>query len=191
MLSISAPNPTVSPPMNSTTGTNGTNTTQNPIGTSINPAGCPSIDGNLYSDNTTVTSPQTFQIQCYRAFSTPNYQATNETSLPDCIAACDNINGGGSIITGGQSGLFCFGVTWLRVCLQSVCHSSLFLLPHWVLNCISISSPNYRRNLSFLTSLRSIFALFRITSSLTYAIVRPRPAMPLENPSSAGKPHHE
>jgi hypothetical protein len=99
----------------STNSTTALNLTAYPIGNSIQPAGCPSVDNDLYLDNTTVVTPQTFQVQCYRSFSSPNYQELQELHFNACIAACDNINGGGSAINGGTVGLFCYGVTWFKV----------------------------------------------------------------------------
>lgn len=59
-----------------------------PVGYSINPAGCPTINDTIYTDN------MTYQVQCYRTYTGPTYQALAEPHFKNCIQACDNINGG-------------------------------------------------------------------------------------------------
>lgn len=111
-----------------------TNTTAYPIGTTINPKGCPTINSTLFRDNTTVPIQQVYQLQCYRYYSGPNYQSLPETNFRSCIAACDSINGGGSASNGGVEGKFCYGVTWLKV-------RPLFLSPISPLPRPSCNSP--------------------------------------------------
>ncbi|KAL8702737.1 MAG: hypothetical protein Q9201_004090 [Fulgogasparrea decipioides] len=74
-----------------------------PIGTSIDPRGCPTINNTIY----TLPSGQQYQIQCYRAYGGPVSIGLDQPHLLDCLEECSTVNAGFSAIR-------CFGVTWLK-----------------------------------------------------------------------------
>ncbi|KAL8729036.1 MAG: hypothetical protein Q9181_005147, partial [Wetmoreana brouardii] len=74
-----------------------------PIGTSLDPRGCPSINNTIYA----LPSGQQYQIQCYRAYGGPVSIGLDQSRFLDCLQEC-------SIVNTGFSAIRCFGVTWLK-----------------------------------------------------------------------------
>ncbi|KAL8692959.1 MAG: hypothetical protein Q9218_002108 [Villophora microphyllina] len=80
-----------------------------PIGTSVNPAGCPTINNTIYS----LPSGQQYQVQCYRAYGGAANIGLDQPHLTDCMQECSTVNAGFSTIR-------CFGVTWLEYATEGI-----------------------------------------------------------------------
>ncbi|KAL8708737.1 MAG: hypothetical protein Q9220_006463 [cf. Caloplaca sp. 1 TL-2023] len=74
-----------------------------PVGTSVAPAGCPSINNTIY----TIPTGEQYQLQCYRSYSGPVYIGLDKPYFRDCIQECSTVNA-------GFSATRCYGVTWLK-----------------------------------------------------------------------------
>ncbi|KAL8734539.1 MAG: hypothetical protein Q9166_001439 [cf. Caloplaca sp. 2 TL-2023] len=80
-----------------------TSSSSRPIGTSINPEGCPSINNTIL----TTTNGQQYQIQCYREYGGPVSIGLDQPYFRDCIEQCSHVNAGFSAVR-------CYGTTWLK-----------------------------------------------------------------------------
>ncbi|KAL9601888.1 MAG: hypothetical protein Q9219_002241 [cf. Caloplaca sp. 3 TL-2023] len=101
----SAPS-SVRPPSSSSSSiptTSSTTSSLLPIGTSIAPGGCPTINNTIYS----LPTGEQYQLQCYRAYGGPVSIGLDQPYFRDCIDECSTVNRGFSAIR-------CFGVTWLK-----------------------------------------------------------------------------
>ncbi|KAL8791506.1 MAG: hypothetical protein Q9213_000123 [Squamulea squamosa] len=74
-----------------------------PVGTSINPAGCPTENNTIY----TTSNGQQYQLQCYRVYGGPVSIGLDQPYFRNCIDQC-------SLVNAGFSAIRCFGVTWLQ-----------------------------------------------------------------------------
>ncbi|KAL8688443.1 MAG: hypothetical protein Q9224_004882, partial [Gallowayella concinna] len=74
-----------------------------PVGTSINPLGCPTINNTIY----TAQNGEQFQLQCYRQYGGPVSIGLDQFVFRECIEQCSKVNQGFSAVR-------CFGVTWLQ-----------------------------------------------------------------------------
>ncbi|KAL9610951.1 MAG: hypothetical protein Q9167_004361 [Letrouitia subvulpina] len=75
-----------------------------PIGTSVNPDGCPTLNNTIY---TVPGTNQQYQLQCYRKYGGPNAIGLDEPYFRECIQEC-------SVVNNGFSAVRCFGVSWLK-----------------------------------------------------------------------------
>ncbi|KAL8771284.1 MAG: hypothetical protein Q9209_003189 [Squamulea sp. 1 TL-2023] len=78
-------------------------TSLRPVGTSINPAGCPTENNTIF----TTTGGQQYQLQCYRVYGGPVSIGLDQPYFRNCIEQC-------SLVNAGFSAIRCFGVTWLQ-----------------------------------------------------------------------------
>ncbi|KAL8800710.1 MAG: hypothetical protein Q9182_004982 [Xanthomendoza sp. 2 TL-2023] len=74
-----------------------------PIGNSINPLGCPTINNTIY----TTENGEQFQLQCYRQYGGPVSVGLDQSNFRDCIEECSKVNQGFSAVR-------CYGTTWLK-----------------------------------------------------------------------------
>ncbi|KAL9040409.1 MAG: hypothetical protein Q9180_001924 [Flavoplaca navasiana] len=74
-----------------------------PVGTSVNPAGCPRQNDTIYTNS----YGQQYQLQCYRFYSGVVSIGLDQPNFRTCIEQCSRVNAGFSAIR-------CYGVTWLQ-----------------------------------------------------------------------------
>ncbi|KAL8869387.1 MAG: hypothetical protein Q9198_007901, partial [Flavoplaca austrocitrina] len=74
-----------------------------PVGTSVDPAGCPRENNTIYTNS----YGQQYQLQCYRFYSGAISIGLDQPNFRTCIEQCSRVNAGFSAIR-------CYGVTWLQ-----------------------------------------------------------------------------
>lgn len=80
-----------------------------PIGNSITPGGCPSINNTIYS----LPTGEQYQLQCYRRYGGAVSIGLDQNDFRECIEECSIVNRGFSLVR-------CYGVTWLKYDKQGI-----------------------------------------------------------------------
>ncbi|KAI4187758.1 MAG: hypothetical protein L6R41_002604 [Letrouitia leprolyta] len=80
-----------------------------PIGNSITPSGCPSINNTIY----TLDTGEQYQLQCYRRYGGAATIGLDQNDFRECIGECSIVNRGFSLVR-------CYGVTWLKYDKQGI-----------------------------------------------------------------------